>query len=565
MEPRAWEPLGDGDPRTLGSYRLLGRLGEGGMGIVYLGEDVHGLKVAIKVVRKEYAASPAFRRRFQAEVEAARRVRSFCTAPVLAWRLDDSRIHLVTEYVDGPDLGRAVDERGPFEGSNLEALAVGTATALAAIHQAGLVHRDFKPENVLLSPVAPRVIDFGLARPLDMTKRLTEPGNIVGTPRYMAPEVLDPARVTTAYDVFAWGGVMVFAATGRPPFDGDSLLHLLHRITHDQPDLDGLPEGLAKVVAAAMAKDPAERPTAWDLLTTLVGPGADPARTAEMVRMDLTRAEIVLCGPQARAEYADRLTRSLREDGLPVRSAYEAPDGDQRLDGAPALVALMTPDEPEPVARALSDARRLGVPVLRVLLAGHEPGHVRFYDARDGSLPGEAEIAWLRRLCETPPRPARAVPAAGLERLRRLTAAGDLVAADTLTTALLLDAAGRTEEGWMAQSDGARLTTPFLRDIEAAWADGTAGRHGFAAQLGRYWGHQRAGTRTDFTELARALGWTVNLSAKNGTYPQWATRSDYRPGFFPTLRNPSRELQNGWYDRWTLTVMAVHHQLRRRL
>ncbi|MFC6081234.1 serine/threonine-protein kinase [Sphaerisporangium aureirubrum] len=567
MEPRAWERLQDGDPERLGDYRLVGRLGEGGMGIVYVAEDTLGRRVAVKVMRGQYARSPDFLARFKGEVAAARRVRSFCTAPVLGWRVDEGQVYLVTEYVEGPDLRRAVDERGPFSGSNLEALAVGTATALSAIHQAGLVHRDFKPDNVLLSPVAPRVIDFGLARPLDLSTHLTTPGNLVGTPRYMAPEVLTPEQVTAAYDVFAWGGVMVFAATGRPPFDGDSLLELLHRITHDQPVLDGLPKELAKVVAAALAKDPAERPAAWDVLTTLVGAGAGPERTAEIVRMDLDRPRLVVCGPEACAGYAERLTGLLRERGLPVVSAYDAPGAVDRLDGAPALVLLMSPDESEVVSRALSEARRLGVRVFRVLLGGIGPGRARFYDARDGSLPGEAEIAWLRRLNEAPVRPAKApeAPGDGLERLRRLVAAGDLVGADTLTTSLLLDAAERAEEGWLSDSDAARLTTELLRDVETAWAEGTDDFHGFGVQLDRYWGHQRAGSREDFRELARTLGWDKKLSAKVGTYSQWATRADYLTGFFPTLRNPSRELQNGWYDRWTLTVMAVHHQLRRRL
>jgi hypothetical protein len=302
----------------------------------------------------------------------------------------------------------------------------------------------------------------------------------------------------------------------------------------------------------------------------LVGAGADPGRTAEMVRLDLDWPHIVVCGPEACAGYAERLIGLLRDRGLPVVSAYDTPDTAERLDGAPALVALLSPDESDMVHRALSEARRRGVRVLRILLGGNEPGRDRFYDARDGSLPGEAEIAWLRRLHETPAGPVRTpeapdAPGDGLARLCALTAAGDLVGADTLTTSLLLDAAGRTEKGWLAPSDGARLTTEFLRGVDAAWTRGTDGRHGFGTQLARYWGHQRAGSRADFTELARTLGWTENLSAKAGTYSEWVTRADYLTGFFPTLRNPSRELQNGWYDRWTLTVMAVHHQLRRRL
>ncbi|MFC7582879.1 serine/threonine-protein kinase [Nonomuraea antimicrobica] len=179
-----------GETSHLGRYRLLSVLGRGGMGTVHLAEDPTGLRVAVKVINPELGQHEQFRMRFRREAEAAQRVRRFCTAAVIEATLDGDQLYVVTEYVSGPNLEEAVRHSGPLRGSSLDALAVSVATALTAVHAAGVVHRDLKPSNVLLSPVGPRVIDFGIARALDTLGSVTSTGEIVGTPRYMAPEVL---------------------------------------------------------------------------------------------------------------------------------------------------------------------------------------------------------------------------------------------------------------------------------------------------------------------------------------------------------------------------------------
>ncbi|GAA3513123.1 putative Ser/Thr protein kinase [Streptosporangium album] len=263
--------LASGDPERVGPYKVLSRLGGGGMGTVYLGEDAEGRHVAIKVINRGLAHREEFRRRFRREVEAARSVRRFCTAAVLDACLDGDEPYVVTEYVPGPTLGAAVSAEGPLDGSSLETLAVNVATALAAIHAAGIVHRDLKPANVLLSSAGPLVIDFGIARILGDLDELTETGGVVGTPHYLAPELLRGEPVTPLCDVYSWGCLLVFAATGRPPFEGETVAALLHRALYDEPRLDGLEPALREVVAAALDKDPAARPSAEALLRMLTG------------------------------------------------------------------------------------------------------------------------------------------------------------------------------------------------------------------------------------------------------------------------------------------------------
>ncbi|HUR03112.1 MAG TPA: serine/threonine-protein kinase [Nonomuraea sp.] len=260
-------PLLPEDPPAVGPYRLLGRLGAGGQGVVYLGRGPDGRPVAVKLLEDGLTDD----HRFAKEIDAARRVEPFCIAQVLDASLG-GRPYIVTEYVEGPSLQQA----GRHFGADLQRLAVATATALAAIHRAGVVHRDFKPANVLLGRDGPRVIDFGIARAAGHS--LTVTSSIVGTPAYMAPEQLAGAPLGPAVDVFAWASVIVFAATGSPPFGNDSLPAVIRRILHDEPYLGDLPGPLHPIVLSCLAKDPAARPAMQDVLLRLIG--APPAGTA---------------------------------------------------------------------------------------------------------------------------------------------------------------------------------------------------------------------------------------------------------------------------------------------
>ena len=284
---RAGQPLSSDDPEHIGDYRLLAMLGVGGMGRVYLAESPAGRLVAVKMLRTDIADSERFRRRFRDEVARAAQVPPFCTTEVLDADPDHDPPYLVVEYVDGPDLASVVRDSGPLSPANLHALAIGVATALTAIHSAGVVHRDLKAANVLLAPGSPKVIDFGLAREVDASVHHTTTGELVGTVAYMAPERLEPAgrELTPAADVFAWGAVVTFAGTGRVPFHADTLPGLAYRIMTEPPDLEGLPDSLRELVAQALAKDPADRPGARELLDQLLATGpAGAGGTAATVR-----------------------------------------------------------------------------------------------------------------------------------------------------------------------------------------------------------------------------------------------------------------------------------------
>ncbi|WP_344239393.1 serine/threonine-protein kinase [Actinocorallia libanotica] len=273
--------------QNIGPYRLMNRLGRGGMGTVYLAQDGEGRQVALKVINAELADEPVFRERFRREVLAAQRVRRFCTASVLDANLEDDPLYVVTEYVQGPDLDVHIRDSGPMRGSSLEHLAVGVATALTAIHGAGIVHRDLKPGNVLLSPVGPRVIDFGIARALDTVAAATRTGTFVGTPAYMAPEVIRGQEATPAADIWAWGCVVAFAGTGESPFSGPNIPAVLYQVTQGVPNLEGLDEGVRKLVEAALSHDPQSRPTAQQLLDQLTGQTrVDVAQVARTVQAE---------------------------------------------------------------------------------------------------------------------------------------------------------------------------------------------------------------------------------------------------------------------------------------
>jgi ABC-type amino acid transport substrate-binding protein/predicted Ser/Thr protein kinase len=262
-------PLQPGDPTRLGPFVLSGRLGEGGQGVVYFGQDQAGERAAVKLLHVKFSGDATARSRFARELRAAQRVASFCTAAVLAADLEGDTPYIASEFIDGRSLRDAVEENGPLTGSGLERLAVGTATALTAIHQAGIVHRDFKPDNVLLAVDGPRVVDFGIARILDSTATITS--RAIGTPAYMAPEQISGGRVGPPADVFSWASTIAYAATGDVVFGGNSIAVVLNRILNHDIDTGMLPEPLGGVVRACLRKSPDERPTADQILLRLLG------------------------------------------------------------------------------------------------------------------------------------------------------------------------------------------------------------------------------------------------------------------------------------------------------
>ncbi|GAA2641184.1 serine/threonine-protein kinase [Streptomyces vastus] len=270
------ETLQPEDPRELGSYRLLRRLGVGGMGRVYLARSPGGRTVAVKVVRPELAADVDFRRRFQHEVEIARAVSGRYTAPVVDAAPDASLPWLATSYVLGPDLTDVVEAHGALPEHTVRALGAGLAAALQEIHAAGLIHRDLKPSNVLLAADGPRVIDFGIARAVD-GNRMTQTGVVVGSPGYMPPEQALGQDVGTAGDVFSLGAVLAFAATGRNVFGEGAASHaaMLYQIVHGEPDLTGVPQSLVGLFRACLLKDPGQRPAPGEIVRALAPQGVD--------------------------------------------------------------------------------------------------------------------------------------------------------------------------------------------------------------------------------------------------------------------------------------------------
>jgi len=274
------------------------------MGSVYLARSLDGLLVAVKVIRRDLAGDPDFRRRFRGEVEAARRVPGFCTAEVLDADPDHDPPYLVVEYVDGPTLAEVVEERGPLGGANLHGLAIGMATALTGIHGAGVIHRDLKPSNVLLALGSAKVIDFGIARPVDPADATgTDPNQLIGTIPYMAPERLSTQgrrTLTAAADVFSWGAVVTFAGTGRTPFGGEGIAAAT-RILTLEPDLTGLKGTLLDLVSRALAKDAADRPTSRELLDRLVSQSSSSS-AAGLIEAGSRQAVVSVAPPPTKAE-----------------------------------------------------------------------------------------------------------------------------------------------------------------------------------------------------------------------------------------------------------------------
>ncbi|MBV7698332.1 PQQ-binding-like beta-propeller repeat protein [Streptomyces sp. TRM70350] len=341
------QPLTPDDPETVGGHRLQARLGAGGMGVVYLGRTPGGRLVAVKLVREHFGADTHYRARFRREVAAARTVTGTFTAPVLDADPDATVPWLVMEYLPGLSLREAVDTFGALPPRALRLLAAALAEALAGIHRAGLAHRDLKPGNIMLTASGPRLIDFGIARPLDATE-ITLPGTFLGTPGFMSPEQASGGLAGPAGDVFSLGAVLAYAATGRPPFDAVDRAATLERVRLARADLDGIEDRrLRALVAACLRREPERRPSAAALLHRLgepadsvYGTGWLPAPLAEAIDRRVARSQ-----PEPRG--ATPVAASLRE----------APHGETTAD--PDAVTADAPDAPATTPSRPPDRRKL--------------------------------------------------------------------------------------------------------------------------------------------------------------------------------------------------------------
>ncbi|WP_107374494.1 serine/threonine-protein kinase [Streptomyces abyssalis] len=331
------EPLGAGDPRTAGPYRLTGRLGQGGMGRVFLGESPAGRRVAVKVVREDLASSPGFRDRFRREAKLAMRAGGFWAAQVVDADPDAAMPWIASQYVDGPSLAQRVRQQGPLDESEVRRLGIGLAEALASFHKGGLVHRDLKPSNVLLVDDGPRVIDFGISKALEtletsMGADLTRAGTVLGTPGFMSPEQAMGQPAGPPSDIFSLGSLLVHAATGAGAF-GDGPSHaLLFRVVYEEPDLGGVPYGLRELARDCLRKAPEDRPAAGELVARLANRQPSAVRDPRVAPEDLTtgsRTDVTDSGPHADAvaTTGPQQANSARAAAATMPPARSAPPG----------------------------------------------------------------------------------------------------------------------------------------------------------------------------------------------------------------------------------------------
>ncbi|WP_405393427.1 serine/threonine-protein kinase [Microbispora hainanensis] len=394
----------------LGEYTLIRVIGQGGQGVVYLAESPGGAKVAVKVLHIRFADDDAARRRFIREVTATRRVALFCTARVLDVDMDGDRPYIVSEYVEGLSLAELVRREGPRDASGLARLAISTMTALTAIHEAGIVHRDFKPSNVLLGPEGPVVIDFGIAKVLDATS--TQSSTVVGTPSYMSPEQVAGAPVGPASDIFSWAVTMTYAATGRPAFGDDSIPAVLNRISHMEPDLIEVPEPLSGILTACLRKRPEDRPSDRDILRALTGGAAVMRPTdGQPPTVDLRSATTL--------EYTKRLEENVPSRPAPRSSSLTpppsvpppAPPAVRVPPGRPGLAPAPTPStdksKPRPLAFAVATVVVVGgvAIALRAL-----PGNLAFTATPVTASPLVTAAAATPIVLQTSPIPSLTPP-----------------------------------------------------------------------------------------------------------------------------------------------------------
>jgi serine/threonine protein kinase len=512
LADRRWgqtmQPLGPGDPRQVGPYRIRARLGAGGMGQVFLGYSPGGRAVAVKVIHRELAQDPAFRTRFRREVAAARAVSGAYTAPVTAAGPDDDPPWLATVFVPGPSLAAAVAEAGPLPAAAVWKLAAGLVEALQAVHSVGLVHRDLKPGNVLLAIDGPRLIDFGIARALERTA-VTSTGQIVGTPSFMSPEQVEGGRAGPATDVFSLGCVIVFAATGTGAFGDGPPASMLYRVVHAPPTLTGLPGGLRELAAACLAKQPADRLAVAGLVEVIAAGqasarGSGPASFWPVPVTGLIRS------------YQARLTTDMPDTPATADAPYEptvVADGDEptvpprRRQGDETPTDDSPPDEPEtPFSRGEAPASRGETPASGLDQLRAEPA------ARIATAAGAvsaARGAWQAamtardraavRIAATPP------PVPELPRLGDRVAALDGLrqAGQWTRLAAELDAIEQQAAAAAERSREAERTAVALVDRRDELRGLLDAYHARAARLGT--GHPDLDARY---EAARELAWS---------------------------------------------------------
>ncbi|MFF5725793.1 serine/threonine-protein kinase [[Kitasatospora] papulosa] len=328
------------DPRVVGSFRLHRRLGAGGMGVVYLGSDRRGQRVALKVIRPDLAEDQEFRSRFAREVSAARRIRGGCTARLVAADLEADRPWFATQYVPGPSLHDKVAEEGPLPAAEVASIGAALSEGLVAVHEAGVVHRDLKPSNILLSPKGPRIIDFGIAWATGAST-LTHVGTAVGSPGFLAPEQVRGAAVTPATDVFSLGATLAYAATADSPFGHGSSEVMLYRVVHEEPHLFDVHDALAPLVRACLAKDPEERPSTLQLSMRLKEIAAREAQGLQERRPPAQRSELDRPTGRLEGAYTEQSTRrtagsSSRPSRYPARRSTSSRPAAPRTGGSQA-------------------------------------------------------------------------------------------------------------------------------------------------------------------------------------------------------------------------------------
>ncbi|MFF0187171.1 serine/threonine-protein kinase [Streptomyces sp. NPDC005244] len=362
------------DPRVVGSFRLHRRLGAGGMGVVYLGSDRRGQRVALKVIRPDLAEDQEFRSRFAREVSAARRIRGGCTARLVAADLEADRPWFATQYVPGPSLHDKVSEEGPLSAADVAAVGAALSEGLVAVHEAGVVHRDLKPSNILLSPKGPRIIDFGIAWATGAST-LTHVGTAVGSPGFLAPEQVRGAAVTPATDVFALGATLAYAATQDSPFGQGSSEVMLYRVVHEEPHLQGVPDALAPLVRACLAKDPEERPSTLQLSLRLKEIAAREAQGMPDVRPPAPRNDPDRPSGRLAEQYAEQRTQRRPQATPPPRTGGTSGGSRSGARPAPARNTGRSGSRPAPRSGA-------GRPGPRTTGTGRRPANPRLLRQR---------------------------------------------------------------------------------------------------------------------------------------------------------------------------------------